>query len=382
MADALQIALVAVTGLLAVGVIVLLLRSGKGKDDSRTEMAVMQRMVEFERAIRSDMQQTQKEVSASRDRLFEAFTAFQESTTKSMAGTQKEVGESRDRMQESLKEFHKQMAEVNKTITDLNRNQEGASKLAEDLKVLMQAPKLRGNYGEVTLEEMLARVLPDGMWERQYRIDGPEAVDAVIKYRDMVYPIDAKFPRDDYERYAEAEEGPEKQARWKDFERSMKRIIDSIASKYIQPEKGTAEFALMFIPSEAVYYETIAERNGMGTPNTVLEHAYARQVIPVSPNTFFAFMQVILVGARNLELVRSAKHLQDALGDVSRSFDLFFKKYDDIGKKLEQAQDAFRVSEGHGRRLRERVEKVLQLELDEGTDGADGERPAQALLAD
>lgn len=367
MADAFQIVTLALTGLLAVAVVVLLLRT-KRTDDGRTEMAVMERMLQFERAIRTDMQETQKEVTASRDRLFEAFTAFQKATTDSMQGTRKEVGESKDRMQESLKEFHKQMAEVNKTITDLNRNQEGASKLAEDLKVLMQAPKLRGNYGEVALEEMLARVLPEGMWERQYRIEGQEAVDAVIHYRDMVYPIDAKFPRDDYERYAEADDGPQKLALWKEFEKSMKRVIDSIAAKYIKPEKGTAEFALMFIPSEAVYYEAIAERNGMGSPNTILEHAYAKQVVPVSPNTFFAFLQIILVGARNLELVRSAKHLQDALADVRLSFDRFFAKYDDIGKKLEQAHKAYSVSEDHGRRLRERVDKVLQLELESGDE--------------
>ncbi len=379
MADAFQIATLAVTAVLALGVVVLLLR-GRSQNDDRTEMAVMERMMQFERAIRTDMQDTQKEVAASRDRLFEAFSAFQKATTESMHGTRKEVGESKDKMQESLKEFHKQMAEVNKTITDLNRNQEGASKLAEDLKVLMAAPKLRGNYGEVALEEMLARVLPEGMWERQVRIEGAEAVDAVVRYRDMMYPIDAKFPREHYERYLEADEGSAKQALWKEFETAIKRQIDSIAQKYIKPEKGTAEFALMFIPSEAVYYETIAERNGLGSPNTLLEHAYAKQVIPVSPNTFFAFLQIILVGARNLELVRSAKQLQDALADVRLSFDRFFSKYDDIGKKLEQAHKAYGVSEDHGRRLRERVDKVLQLELEPGEEEP---VPKQAaLLAD
>ncbi len=379
MADALTVASLALSLVLAGAVILLMMRLNRD-DGSSAQLAVTERMLEFERAIRSDMQETQKQVEESRTRLFEAFTSFQEATTKSMDGTRKEVGDSKDKMQEKLTEFHKQMGEVNKTITELNKNQEGASKLAEDLKVLMAAPKLRGNYGEVTLEEMLERVLPDGMWERQVRIDGTEAVDAVIRYRDMMFPVDAKFPRDDYERYIEADDGAPKAAAWKQFETAIKRQIDSIAQKYIKPEKGTAEFALMFIPSEAVYYETIAERNGMGQPNPLIEHAYAKQVVPVSPNTFFAFMQVILVGARNLQLVRGAKQLQEALGDVSKSFDLFFKKYDDIGRKLDQAQDAFRISEGHGRRMRERVDKVLELDLD---DDDAIETPQQApLLSD
>ncbi|MCZ6614210.1 MAG: DNA recombination protein RmuC, partial [Chloroflexi bacterium] len=150
---------------------------------------------------------------------------------------------------------------IGETVYKLAQQQEEAEKLGQSLKDLLSAPKLRGSYGEAILEELLDRVLPAGIWERQYMIDGREMVDCVVKYRDVVVPIDAKFPRDDYLRYLEASSEEEKASCWRDFERTIREKITSIESKYVKPERGTAEFALMFIPSEAIYYETIAEKN-------------------------------------------------------------------------------------------------------------------------
>ena len=107
--------------------------------------------------------------------------------------------------------------DLGENLSKLTQQQEEAQKLGQSLKDLLQAPKLRGNYGETILEEMLDRVLPKGIWERQYLIEGREMVDCVVKYRDVVVPIDAKFPRDDYLRYIEASSPETKSAYWKDF---------------------------------------------------------------------------------------------------------------------------------------------------------------------
>ena len=190
----------------------------------------------------------------------------------------------------------KTISEINtigKTVQKLIQQQEEAQNLGQSLKDLLQAPKLRGNYGEAILEEMLDRVLPKGIWERQYSLDGSERVDCVVKMKDVVIPIDAKFPRDDYMRYLETETPEEKTIFWKAFEVSVTRQATSIESKYVKPEKGTSEFALMFIPSEAIYYETIAEANHLGQPSAILAHCQDHHVIPVSPNTFYAFLQMV-----------------------------------------------------------------------------------------
>ena len=134
----------------------------------------------------------------------------------------------------------------------------------------------------------------------------------------LVVPIDAKFPRDDYMRYIETEETGEKANHWKAFEQAVRRQIASIATKYIKPERGTCEFALMFIPSEAIYYETIAETNHLGEPSALLEYAQDQHVIPVSPNTFYAFLQLVILSIRNVEIVKSARELQEGLSALHR----------------------------------------------------------------
>ena len=248
----------------------------------------------------------------------------------------------------------------------LVQQQEEAQKLGQSLKDLLQAPKLRGQYGETVLEEMLERVLPKGIWERQYAIDGGQ-VDCVVKYRDVVVPIDAKFPRDDYIRYLDAPL-EEKVGCWKDFEQAVRKQVTSIESKYVKPEKGTSEFALMFIPSEAIYYETIAEKNQLGEPSSILEFAQKHHVLPVGPNTFYAFLQIIFLGIRNIEMVTSVKKLQEGLSGLQRSFELFYKRHEDVGNELDKAAVAYRVGTGHIERYKRRLDETLQLQgMDEFT---------------
>ena len=274
----------------------------------------------------------------------------------------KGVNEAKDIISDHAVKTIKSISDLGENLYKLVQQQEEAQRLGQSLKDLLQAPKLRGSYGETILEEMLDRVLPKGIWERQYRIDGREMVDCVVKYRDVVVPIDAKFPRDDYMRYLDAPTDEEKASCWKDFERVIKEKITSIESKYVKPEKGTSEFALMFIPSEAIYYETIAENNQLGAPSGILEFAQAHHVLPVGPNTFYAFLQIVFLGIRNVEIIRSAKKIQEKLSALERSFDLFYRKYEDMGKGIEKAAEAYRVGSGHIDRYKRHLDEALQLE--------------------
>lgn len=256
-----------------------------------------------------------------------------------------------------------------KSINDLGENlyklvqqQEEAQRLGQSLKDLLQAPKLRGNYGEAILEEMLERILPSGIWERQYVIDGRETVDCVVRFKDVVVPIDAKFPREDYMRYLEAQSEGEKINYWRDFERVIREKISSIESKYVKPEMGTSEFALMFIPSEAIYYETIADRNHLGEPSTIFEYAQDHHVLPVGPNTFYAFLQIVVIGIRNVEIIKSAKKLQHGLSALQKSFALFYRRYEELGKNVNKAASAFRIGDDHIERYKRRLDETLQLE--------------------
>lgn len=301
--------------------------------------------------------------------LKEQFLNFQSDLSKGINATREEVGRSKDLISEHTIKTIETIKDMGETIHKIIQQQEEAQKLGQSLKDLLQVPKLRGSYGEAILEEMLERVLPKGIWEKQYMIEGREQVDAVVKFKDIVIPIDAKFPRDDYLRYLEASSPEEKAKCWKNHEAAVKSQIKSISSKYIKPDKGTSEFALMFIPSEAIYYETIAEKNYLGEPSKLYEYALENKVMPVSPNTFYAFLQIIVMGIRNLDIIKNAKKLEEGLKTIQKSFDSFYKKYEDVGKHLGKAGEAYRVGNEHIKRYKSRLDSTLQLkELQEEVD--------------
>ncbi len=293
----------------------------------------------------------------------EKFLSFQDSIYKAMDGTRAEVERSKDLISSHALKTLDTIKDMGGTLEKIIQDQQKSHELGESLKYLLQTPKLRGSYGEVVLEEMLERILPKGVWQRQYAIDGQERVDAVVVYKDVVIPIDAKFPREIYEKYLNADNPEDKRRAWKLYEDGLKVQINSIKTKYVKPQKGTSDFALMFIPSESIYYETIAEKNFMGHPCNIYEYARANQVVPVSPNTFYAFLQIIIMGIRNLDIIKSAKKLQEALARIEKNFNFFYTKYQDVGTAIDRAQDAYKVGSTHVKRFKDNIDSTLRLEL-------------------
>ena len=314
--------------------------------------------------------------------LSRSFIQFQQNIQQTMNTTRQEVEKSKDVLSGTTIKTLETIKDMGKTVESLIQQQREAQELGQSLKYLLQSPKLRGSYGEAVLEELLDRVLPKGVWERQYTIEGTERVDAVVKIKDVVVPIDAKFPREHYERYLNSQDPGQQKVYWKEYEDAMKQQIRSIGSKYVKPELGTTEFALMFIPSEAIYYETIAEKNFLGEPSKIYEFAQSNKVIPVSPNTFYAFLQMIIIGIRNVDILKNAKALQEGLAAVEKNFELFYKKFEAIGKGLENASEGYRIGEGHIKRFKENLSATIGLELPEARvpeiEGDHGEESGSA----
>jgi len=198
--------------------------------------------------------------------------------------------------------------------------------------------------------------------------DSADRVDFAIKLpglnqdkNDVVWiPIDAKFPQEDYERLLEAQEAadPDLTKRMqKQLEMRIKSEARTIRDKYINPP-NTTDFAIMFIPSESVYYETIAEKNYLGQPSRIYEYARNNQVVPVSPNTFYAFLQVVVMGIRNLDIMKSAKKLQEELVKIERNFKFFYSKYEEIGSCIEKAQGAYKIGDTHIKRFKDNIDQA------------------------
>ncbi|MFC1936580.1 DNA recombination protein RmuC [Chloroflexota bacterium] len=216
-----------------------------------------------------------------------------------------------------------QMMEVGKTISSL-----------EDL---LKPPKLRGGMGETLLAELLAQILP-GNYELQYRFSSGNRVDAVIRLGDGLVPVDAKFPLESFRRMIDEQDEAESKKQRRDFVRAVKKHIDEISDKYILPDEGTYDFALMYIPAENIYYETIIKDDEDGG---LFPYASDRRVIPVSPNSFYAYLQVIIRGLRGLRIEERAREIMDFLKRLQDDEVRFRKEFDVLGTHLRNASNKF-----------------------------------------
>ncbi len=286
---------------------------------------------------------------------------FRSQIQESVNTTRKEMSDAREDINRRTRETLRLMTDMRATAEKIISQQEETARLGRSLKDILQTPKIRGNYGEAILEEMLDKVLPRGMWMSQFQLRDGAVVDAAVNYRDMVIPIDAKFPRDNYVKYLNAEEPGEKESLWRQFEKDVILRIREI-SKYIAPDLGTSDFALMFIPSEAIYYETIAEKNHLGQTSRIIQEAEKNKVMPVSPNTFYAFLQIIMSGIRNLEVLHQARTIQEQLIKLETKFDHFYKQYEIIGRELDKASEAYRKGDRHIGHFKRALDETIRIE--------------------
>lgn len=290
---------------------------------------------------------------------------FRRELTETVDNSRQELNQARKEINNQTVSTFKYLMDMQATIEKIITQQEQASKLGQSLKDLLSMPKLRGNYGEVVLEEMLERILPNGLWERQFKICDGCIVDAVIIYKDLYVPIDAKFPRDNYIKYIESENNEDKNYYWKCFERDFISKVKEI-SKYIRPEHKTSDFALMFIPSEAIYYEAIADKNYIGQDSKLPEILEKHKVIAVSPRNFYAFLQVVITSMKNLEVLNHAREVQMKLAKLQRNFDFFYKNYETIGKELEKASEAYRKGDKRINSYKKELDEILEIGSLEG----------------
>lgn len=224
----------------------------------------------------------------------------------------------------ALSKATEQMMEVAKTISSL-----------EDL---LKPPKLRGGMGEVFLEQLLSQTLPSEHYETQYSFSSGGVVDAVIRLGEAMVPVDSKFPLDAFRRLSEEADGDSASRERKEFIRTVKKHIDAIAEKYILPDEGTFDFALMFIPAENVYYETII-KDEQGSE--LFPYAIQKRVIPVSPNSFYAYLQVIVYGLKGLQIEQRAKEIMTYLKRLQNDEQRFREEFDVLEKHLRHASQKY-----------------------------------------
>ncbi|SRR6266566_3297167 len=248
---------------------------------------------------------------------------------------------------------------------------------AKDLARLEQAlrpPKARGGFGELLLGNLLRDRLPAEAYSLQYGFKGGERVDAVIKVEKLV-PVDAKFPLDNFERLVEAQEDAARELAEKAFARDVKGHIDSIAAKYIRPDEDTYDFAFMYLPSESVYYELVCGKTG-----ALLSYAHDKRVLPVSPTTFTAYLQVIVLGLKGLQIEQHAHEVMAYCAQLQKDFGRFKDDFDLVGKHLGNAQNKYTDAEKRLDRFEGKLERAAETqdEVDAGESVAELPRAVDA----
>jgi DNA recombination protein RmuC len=253
----------------------------------------------------------------------------------------------------------KVIREVSATMGELSKASQQIYDIGKDISSLQQilrAPKLRGVIGELFLGDLLRQVVPNN-YEIQHRFRSGEIVDAVVKLGPRLVPIDAKFPLENFQKLNAATEAERKALR-KRFITDVEKHIDAISRKYILPDEDTYDFALMYIPAENVYYECIIREEA--DDESVSAYAISKRVIPVSPNSMYAYLQAIVFGLRGLRIEKQAQEIMDHFGRLQQEFGKFRDDFDVVGSHLVNAHNKYDSATKHLTRLEEKLALTVE----------------------
>ena len=285
-----------------------------------------------------------------------------------MFESNQKVTDTYQKMQDEYKEMSEVLTDVRVEITKSTEGRREVIDFSRDLRDVLLKPNIRGDVAEKLLEDMCKSYLPDSAWERQ-KVTDDEAgsqrggVDVLLKTGSLDVPVDSKFPREAWKRYVNLIEQPMNgmkepqqnqhrnaiKSQFADFQSSVMTKVGEI-QKHINPSSGTTDFALMFIPTEAMYYAVVSDKNGLNEENLItrkgqqlqlLDAMLQENVIPVSPSTLYPFIHVILVGIQNMKVVENLESLQSRLTQFETKMRTFNTAYQGIGSALDNAKSAW-----------------------------------------
>lgn len=302
--------------------------------------------------IQNQIQDQQKHIQARMDELSRTLSASVEG--------------SMNRTISQANENAKIIKEVTSEITKVTEGQKQMVTLNDQLKNLndiLKNTKQRGVLGEYFLETVLKNVLPPGAYQLQYPFEDGTKVDAVIFYQDHVIPIDSKFSLENYNRLASAAAASEEERKHLEdaLRMDLKTRIDETA-KYIKPAEDTVDFAFMFIPSEALYYDLLVNKIGSAASRDLIEYAGEKRVYPVSPTTFYAYLQMALQGIRQIEINKSAEQIRKNVGELGRHLERYEEYLEKIGAHLTTTMHAYTTASQEFGKIEKDVVKIGKIE--------------------
>ena len=308
---------------------------------------------------------------------------LRETSNSSRKEAQEQMEKIDDRIAKGLRHsseaLQKQFSESSKLIKDVTVNLEqikstnkqvlGFSEKMQSLENILKNPKQRGILGEYFLESLLGHVLAPNQYQMQYKFKNGEIVDAVIFFKDKIIPIDAKFSLEKYNRLMEEKDEKRRTQLEKDFKMDIKNRIDE-TSKYIRANEDTTDFAFMFIPAEGIYYNLLIYKTGTLDVNShdLVEYAFKKHVIIVSPTSFYAYLETVLQGLKALKMEESVKDIIKKVGELGKHLNSYETYLDKMGNHLGTTVNMYNSAYKEFRKIDKDVYKITDGEAGGGVD--------------
>jgi len=289
----------------------------------------------------------------------EAIKDLERRITDLMIGQLKEI---RGSVDGTSKQLHDQIRSFTKETTEMRENLKQIEEAVKDVssfQEIFKSPKLRGQWGEASLEHILSQHFPKELYKIQYLFSSGDQVDAALKLpNNKILPIDSKFPSENFDKMINAASETEKNFFKKNFLEDVKNRINEIAIKYILPSEGTTDFALMYIPAEAIYYEII---NNIGKEIDIASFAWSKKVILTSPNTIYLTLRTIEHWFKDTQISRQTQEILKKIAKVHQDAEKLMDDFRKLGVHLKNATSAYSDSENRLRLLDDKVERLVEI---------------------
>ncbi len=282
-------------------------------------------LLEWMKSMQTSVESTQKTV-------YETLNSSSHHMMKTLQENTRQLNERLDKAAEAMRDVNKEVGKM----TEIGHSM-------QDLQDFLKSPKLRGNIGEQVLKDLITQVFPKNSFHLQYSFRNGDRVDAAIKTDAGILPIDSKFPMENFQKMVKHKTLDEEYSSLKrEFERDVKKHIDAISKKYILPDEGTMDFALMYVPSEAVFYELV-------NMDDITEYARLQRIYIVSPSTLYAHLQTILLSFEGKKIEQRSKEVFALLRALQIDYGKVNESLDVLGKHLNNASGQYvNVIKGFG----------------------------------
>jgi len=274
-----------------------------------------------------------------------------EMLNQNMQGLQGRLDKTTESLNQRLDKAAQVIGEVNKELGSMSE----IGRSMKDFQALLTSPKLRGNLGEQILYDTLSQTLPSSHYETQYKFKEGQTVDAVVRTTSGVICIDAKFPMENFIQMAKAENETDRKNCLKSFVRQVKKHIDDVQRKYILPSEGTLEYAVMYVPSEKVFYEIVMESEEL------LQYAHDRNILLVSPNTFLCYLRTVMIGLERAKIEEETGRIIELLKTIQKENIKFGEGLSLVNRHMTNARNALENTNNQYDRFSNKIDQVKLL---------------------